>query len=484
MSASNQAGIELPEGAFRDMRIEFVEEPYVGYTPDDPTWLPISDGIRTFNPGYGHELSEDAYLGNVDYSRRVQSESHEPELTYSFQQWLYDTNGDRQDLAAWGFDRPDGLLAPSVTLIRRQEAGTSSRGSNPASTVDARYNPSAADDGSDSTSKPFRVYDVLKGVRISEATLVGENGESTVDATVVGMGQRGRMYHIDQPPSSTTLVAFATGTGLDTSTNTDDTDLQVVVENEGATTTATYELDGTDATTPVTDANNTAFSDIDAIEVQDSNGNTIDGEIADSFGDVVVAIDDGDPSTSGYSPTEGEWLSHMPGSESYNGARGDEGIPTLGSGSHAGRVSPAGIRPDFVVPEELGIQRPVGVGVGVVGVVQTIELSAENDLESIEGGDREMVGLPGMADLEFTVSLTGETVTPALQKQAVTAANDNTRILFNSRGTEYVDLIDAPLDQTDAEDEGGEPVTQREASFLPQIGPDSGRAVEISDAAN
>ena len=59
MSASNQAGIELPEGAFRDMRIEFVEESYVGYTPDDPTWLPISDGIRTFNPGYGHELSEE-----------------------------------------------------------------------------------------------------------------------------------------------------------------------------------------------------------------------------------------------------------------------------------------------------------------------------------------------------------------------------------------------------------------------------------------
>jgi hypothetical protein len=475
MSASPQSGLRVPEGAFRPQRTEFVPENYVGYTPSDPAWEPISDGIRSFNPGYGHELSEDAYLGNADYRRRVQSESHEPELTYAQQNWLYDSNGDYQNLISYGMAREGNLMPDSVTLVRRQDASVGQQSVTPASTVDARYNPSAARDGADSTAKGIHVYDVLKGMYVNEGVIVAENGESTVNNEVTGLAQRGRMYQVDQPPATTTIAIQ--------STDSRDTGKQVVIENDGAGTAETVSLDGTDATTTV--ATTATFDSLDAIEVQDeSTGLTVDGERSTFYGDIVIGIDEGDPSATGYTPTMGEWLAVLFGEDAHAGSRPNEGVPPLGSGSHAGLIAPSN-PPEFYVPEDMGVQRPVGDNVSTsVGVVQTMELSIENNLEQIETGNREMTALPGMRDIEFTISLTGETVTPHLQTIAVIEENETTRVLFGSTGNEYVDLFDSPLEESDAEDEGGEPVTEREATFRPQIASDGGPAIDISTASS
>ena len=487
MSISQKKGIALPEGAFRPTRIEFVPEEFYGYTPADPAWKPISDGIRTFNPGYGHELSEDAYLGNADYSRQVQSESSEPELTSAFQQWLYDTNGNRQALSSWAFDRVANLMPPSLTLIRRQEAGSPTNTTHPGSSVDARYNPNTAEDGSGSTGKHIRVYDVLKGLEINEAALVAENGESTVNEEITGMAQRGRMYQIDQPASDTELVAFVTepnGPGDGSGSNTTDTNLQVVIEGGDAPspTSETIAIDGTDATTPV--ASSTVFGPgtdgIDAIEVQDSNGVTVDGDNSDMLGNLVVAIAD---DTTVSPPTYGEWLCVLFGKSDQGGARPNEGVPPLGSGTHAGSISGSNA-PEFYQPESIGVQRPVGSNIAVAsGVIQTMELAVENNIETVQGSGRQMMTFEGMRGLEFTVSLSGETVTPYLQTIALTEANETSRILFDVAGNEYVDLERAELEETDAEDEGGEPVTEREATFLPQRAADGSSAITISNAS-
>jgi hypothetical protein len=474
MSATPQSGLRVPEGAFRPTRIEFVEEEFVGHTPSDPAWKPVSDGIRSFNPGYGHELSEDAYLGNADYRRRVQSESHEPEITYAMQNWLYDSNGEYQNLLSYGMAREGNLMPTSLSLVRRQDASVNNQAVSPASTVDARYNPAAARDGSDSTAKGIHVYDVIKGMHVNEASIVAENGESTVNNEMSGLAQRGRMYQVDQPNAETTIAAH--------STDSRDTGVQVVIENEGAGTTETLALDGNDATTTV--ATTATYANLDAIEVRDkSTGLPVDGTESTFFGDIIIGIDTGDPSASEYTPTMGEWLMVLFGQDAHGGSRPNEGIPPLGTGSHAGAIAPTST-PNFFVPEDIGIQRPVGENLSTaVGVVQTMELSVENNLEQIEAGEREMISLPGMRDIEFTVSLTGETVTPHLQTIAVTEENETSRVLFDATASEYVDLFNAPLEETDAEDEGGEPVTEREATFRPQIPADGGPAIEISPAS-
>jgi hypothetical protein len=384
-------------------------------------------------------------------------------------------------------------MPSSLTLIRRQSAGSPTNTTHPASSVDARYNPATARDGSESTGKHIHVYDVIKGFLVNEATLTGENGESTVDEEVTGMAQRGRMYHVDQPLADTELVVFITepnGPGDGSGSNSEDAGqgLQVVIEGGdsgggSAPTSETVAINGTDATTPV--ATTATFGPgtdgIDAIEVQDSNGVAVDGENTTMLGNCVVAIAD---DTSVSPPTYSEWLAVLHGSATQGGARPNEGIPPLGTGSHAGSISGSNV-PEFYAPEGIGVQRPVGENVAVAsGVVQTLELSVENNLESVQGKGRQMQQFPGMRDLEFTVAFAGETVTPYLQTAALIEAEATSRILFGPSGNEYVDLMRAELEETDAEDEGGEPITEREATFLPQRAADGGPAIEISAASS
>ena len=467
----------ITEGGIRPSRIEYVPEPVQGQSPQNPAWNMPSERVTSFNPGFAISYSEDAGLGYVDYDRRPILEENELELEYALQQWFLDANGNLQDMAAYGLLRNSNVLPSSLTVVRRMESGDQS-GANapllqPSSTVNARYNPSAASDGSTSSAKAARTYAVLKGVDVNEGSINSERGESAVMAELTCPAERGRSYHIDQPNAQTTLVLY--------STNANDTGKQITIEDENAGTSETVTLDSADAT--VLKATTSAFADIDAIQVADENGNVVGRNGADYLGNIVIAIDEGDPSSTSYTPTEGEWLSVMWGSNKYGDTHGDEGVPLLGTGSHATAISGAGNQPQYYKPANLGIQRPPGADIEHAGGVQGLEATFENNVERTPQAGRQQIQHHGMRALESTITMFGETVSSYFQRIAMTGQGEDTRFIFDRAGNEYIDWRNAVISEIDMETEAGENSMEREATAMARRGPDDEAAVAVSNAS-
>lgn len=467
----------ITEGGLRPSRIEFAEEPSQGVAPESPGWRMPSERVESFNPGFAINYSEDAGLGDIDYSRQPIMEENEMEISYALQngQWILDEAGDPQGMAAYGLLRAAGILTSSLTVVRRMSSGEQT-GENaprlqPGSTVDARYNPDSPADGTGSTGKASRTYAVLKGVDINEGSITAERGESTVMVELTCPAERGRSYQIDQPPQETTIAVRSTDPA--------DTGLQVEIESEDAATSEQITLDADDATTTV--ATSTAFSDIDAIEVRDSEGNLIDGVGGRDYqGNIVIGVDTADPSATDYVPTMGEWLSVMWGNEEYGNTHGDEGIPTLGEGSHADPISAAGETPSYYSPQNIGIERPQGEPIEHAGGVQSLEASFENNVERTPSGGRQQIQHHGMRNLEATVAMFGETVSAYFQREAMSGIGQDTRFLFGRNNPEHLDWVNAVISEIDMETSAGENSLEREATVMARRGPDGGPAVNVS----
>lgn len=452
-----------------------------GETPANPAWELVSERIETMNPSLPINWSEDAGLGDVDWQREPLLEESELELEYALQRWFLDAAGDPNDMAAYGMTRIENLLPSSLTFLARTTYGAADNDPTtpkvkPSSTVNARYNDLAAADGSDSTAKAARSYTVMKGLDVNEGTLTGERGESAWMVELTCPAEHGRPYQIDQPPASTTITMRSTDPG--------DTGLQITIEDEGAVTSETVALDATDATTVV--ATTATFSDIDAIQVADANGNVIDGEGGrDYAGNIIVAIDTGDPAATGYSPTEGEWLSVLWGSDEYGNTYGDPGIPLLGAGSRAAPISAANETPSYYRPQNLGVERPTGQPIEHAGGVQSVELEFGNNVErSPSSSNREQTLHHGMFEPEGTVTADGETVSNYMQHEQASGIGDDTRFLFNRTGDEWLDWINAVVTETDLETSSGENAMEREFTIMPRRDTDGGRAINISPAGS
>lgn len=470
----------ITEGGLRPSRIEFVPEPRQGVTPNDPDWRMPSERVSAFNPGFAINYSEDSGLGDIDYSRQPIMEENEMEMSYSLQkgQWICDSDGNPQGMAAYGIMRTAGILSSSLTVVRRMSSGKQT-GSNapklqPSSTVDARYNPEAASDGADSTPKASRTYAVLKGVDVNEGTLTAERGEATVLVELTCPAERGRSYQIDQPPSGPTTLAVK-------STNPADTGMQVSMESEDMSSAELVSLNSDDATNVV--ATTTEFSDIDAIEVygpDEGEDDPLVGEgDADYQGNIVVGVDTGDPESSDYSPAMGEWLSVLWGNLEYGNTHGDEGIPLLAGGSHADPIS-GDSQPDYYSPQNIGIERPPGEAIEHAGGVQTLEAEFSNNIERTPSGGREQIQHHGMRALEATVAMFGETVSSYFQRIAQSGQGATTRFLFGRNNPEHVDWVNAVISEIDMETSAGENSLEREATVMGRQAADGGPAVDVS----
>jgi hypothetical protein len=461
----------LSAGGIRPTRAEFVPEPNQGVAPVDPAWQLISPRIETLNPPMPIEYSEDSGLGDVDFRRDPLLESPELELEYPLHEWLLDGSGDPQNMAAYGMERVANTLPSSLTFVSRTTFGlvdndTSTPKTAPGSTVEARYHTDAAT----ATGKASRVYSTMKGLDVGEGTLTAERGESTWMVSLTCPAEHGRPYQIDQPNSSTLLALRSTDAG--------DTGIQVTIEDEGAGTTNTVSLDGSDATTLV--STDGQFADIDAIQVEDSNGDVIDGEGGrDYAGNIVIAVNTGDAT----SPTEGEWLAVMWGSNEYGNTYGDPGIPLLGAGSHASYTQPTNSLP-FYHPNNMSVERPVGDSFEDVGGVSSTEISFGNNVERTPTGGREQTNLHGMFAPEASITASGETIQQKMQHEQATGAGVTTRIVFNRADDEYIDLVNAVVPETDLESAAGENNPESEFSIMPQQAEDGGRALVISSAGS
>lgn len=455
------------EGGLRPSRIEYVPEPSQGVTPDNPAWQSPSDRVTSFEPdGFGPELVEKFAMGDVD--PELEAGLEEPSLTvaYDMQKWFVDGNGDPNDIAGYGMVRSANLMG-SLTIVERMQSGDMTEGAfiDPKSTVEYRYYASDYEDGTnDPTTIPdreSRVYTVAKGCDVTSTTITGDPSEVDFNVENELAVEHGRSYQIDQPTSGgATLVV--------SSTDASDTGLSVVIESEGASTSETLQLDSSDATTLV--AGSTSFSDIDAIEVQDGNGDP-----ADHAGDILVAVNSGTST----SPTQGDLLAALYGNNFYGNTYGDPGVPTLGTGSHAG-----GVGTDYFKVGNMGVDRPPGVPFEAAGAVQTIELTVENDTERtpMERSRQQRIH-HGTRTVEMAVTIDGEVASHANIKERMAAHEDDMQIAFDRNATHTATITRSVVSEAPRSRSAGENATEQDVTLRGQTATDGGPAITFANVA-
>lgn len=265
------------ESGIKEQRLEFVRESTEGTTPTDPAWNLFSDQVQSVSYTPTAAISPRRSVGDPDVKDFLAgAEDHEIEITYDLQQWF----------TASGDPAYDGMVRNSVgevpashsILIRDRLGGLGEGGGG------------------------LYQYTIAKGAKINSVNMGGEpeSGEPVI-MTLSYMARKTRTYRVSWPSASTTLTAVSTD-AADT--------MNLTVEDEGAATSEVIALSGT---TPV---NTTAsFDSLDAFSLD-----------AEPEGDIT--IEDG----------SGNVLVTIYGRASYDDREGDQGVPLLGTGSHASAI--------------------------------------------------------------------------------------------------------------------------------------------------
>jgi len=279
------------EAGLRDYRIEFHREDTQGQPDTNPSWQLYSDTVRNFEWSPDGQIEQTLGIGVVDPSAFLKGpESHELTIAYDLQRALL-SGGNPLDPSADGLERDtdNGPTATHSFVAREEKTGITAE-----ETING------------STSKDTRIYTVGDGGLVDTVTYNGDPGsQNPVLVEITYQFEKVRSYQIDQPGSSTTLDIVSSDAG-------DGSSIKVTIENEGAGTSEENDLNGV---TPVTTTN--SFADIDAVYVHDVNGDPIDHD-----GDITISENGGDD------------LMVIPGSTSYDGLEGDNGVPLLGTSSH------------------------------------------------------------------------------------------------------------------------------------------------------
>jgi len=296
--STNQNQPAPAESAIENVRAEWIPSSFAAdgtpEVPTDPAWNRFSDYIESY-PGWSASLNieGDPPTGQVDpedHFRGVEESSLT--IEWWLQRFFVDSTGAPNDLVG-ELIQYDGVSTNPVheVLIRKEVRGGGRDGAG------------------------FRTYFVGSGCRPTSATIPGDPASSR---PIIVEGQyaaeKVRQYVVHQPSTAAELAVK--------STDPNDTN-EVIIESEGATTTASVVLPGG---SPNTVATTTTVGDIDAIEVK--------GEHA---GDITVGISDG-----ASPPTITTQLTEDPitGTAS-DGVDSDRGIPALGAGSHAPEIGQA-----------------------------------------------------------------------------------------------------------------------------------------------
>lgn len=320
---------DVPDSGQLPGRIEWVEEPARGVVPTDPAWNYASDVMRSFEADEGASVARQDGLGTadaIDHNRGME----EPSLSlgYDLQRFPVDANGDPQDPSGYGILRDEYNRLPGTLLW-----------------VSRRERPGGNDGGG------VREYKVIRGAAVSSASPdLDPSGEQPILMELEHQPVKVRSYLIHQPSTSVDVVV--------SSTSENDT-MDVVIEDEGAATTETLTLSGS------TLVQSTAtFADIDSIWITD-----------EPEGDVTVAINSGTDTT----PAEGTALATLTGGLNYSDdtqpVDGDQGVPSLGSGSHATDI---GASFEHFVGDRF--ERPAGEAVRPR--VNSASWTVENDIET------------------------------------------------------------------------------------------------------
>jgi hypothetical protein len=286
VNPDRQTAQTTPESGLRFDRAWFVREDESGETPEDPDWQLYSDRLIETEADLDPGLERLDQLGSADasdFGRGV--EENEVTITYSLQQALVDEDGEPVDAAFDAFARNEANQIPNThTMVGRDN------------------NPSPGPNDPDGASGQRR-YFVMQGGKADVSMEPDAEEADPVPVELTYMAEKVRSYHIYQPAEASTLAVV--------STSDEDDDIEVTIEDEGADTSETLTLDGTEAA-----ISEEEFEDIDAFYLSEA-----------AVGDVELRLEDGD----------GSVLATLDGGESYaldeGTLEGDTGVPPLGEGS-------------------------------------------------------------------------------------------------------------------------------------------------------
>jgi len=294
MSVSNSQSGTSSEAGHLPGRYEYAVEPTPGGVPTDPEMQRFSDVVRSFEMDPGASLARQDSIATADAVDHLRGQE-EPSATISYdaQKFPVDADGNPVAAEAYGLlrDEYNQLLGTLLCVGRREYAG-----------------------GNDGAG--VREYSVVRGGAVDSVSAeLDPSSEQPILLDLSLTARKARSYKIHQPADSVTPEIVST----------DDSDtMEITIESEDASTSETIALDGTTAVTMTT-----SFSDIDAVWLADNP--TGDIRITDGNGTLLVESTDEGASTEGIA-------GGLTYSDDDQPVDGDRGIPTIGSGSHAGEI--------------------------------------------------------------------------------------------------------------------------------------------------
>lgn len=320
---------DVPDSGQLPGRIEWVEEPARGEVPVDPAWKRASDNMRQFEADEGASVERQDGLGTADAVNHNRG-MEEPSLNlgYDLQRFPVDAAGDPVDPSAYGILRDEYNRLPGTLLW-----------------VSRRDRPGGNDGGG------VREYKVIRGAAVSSASADLDPSEAQpILMELEHQPVKVRSYLVHQPAAATDVVV--------SSTSANDT-MDITIEDEGAATTETVTLSGTSLVQTTA-----SFDNIDSVWLTE-----------EPEGDVTVAINSGTDTT----PAEGTALATLTGGLAYSDddqpVDGDQGIPSLGNGSHSTEI---GTSYEHFVGDRF--ERPAGSPVR--SRVNSASWTIENDMET------------------------------------------------------------------------------------------------------
>lgn len=322
---------------FRNHRVEFVREDDPGVTPDNPEYELFSDTLETALV-WSADAQVEAQRGLGDYHILNHfTGAEDHQVSVDYH------------LQRFFVDDSGSPLDPAGdALVRDAEGGVR----NTHTIVDR-----ADFDGA-------RTYVVARGAYPNLSDLSGDPSTALpMVASLEYEAKRVRMFRVEQPAGESLTVR---------STSADDSSQTLTIEGDDGVPSEEVMLDGTTAVTTTE-----TFDSIDAFE--------LDSETA---GDVVVEDD------------AGEELVRLSGTDSYDGAIGDLGVPALGDGSHADAIGDSyeHFLDDYISKD----------GGQMAAEVRSASFSVDNGFEkSPVMGTAEQAIHVGAQELEFTASVAG-----------------------------------------------------------------------------
>jgi hypothetical protein len=388
------------ESGLQDVRLEFVREQEPGVPPSDPDFKGFSPEIEEISasPDGGKETFDSVGSRDpVEFHRSVE----ESDLTISYSQFRFplDPNGNIVDPIGFPFlDIPGDY--PSLTIVSRREVRAGGR----------------LDNG-------FREFLVGFGCRPVEASLDGDpSAAEPIPQELSLPSEEVRSHIVHQPATETPLVVRSSD---DTDTNT------VTIESEDGLVQESVQLPGTSPNTVETPS---GFPDVDSIFV--------DGDHA---GDIQVGTSDGSGAI------DVELLENPLTGINVDEVASVEGIPALGSGSHADPISGNGTT--FLETEATFANGELGERLHVLD----LSVSLDSSREALASKRRQTIDV-GQRTVEFDADLAGPFESAKLIKQHFRRKSGDLVYAFGAPNTDpsaadkkivakNVEIIDAP-DQT------------------------------------